>query len=160
METQKLFFEMVKYNSGDRAQIFHFINVHGFARRIGLAEGLDEKTQFILEAAALVHDIGITPAIKKYGSADGKYQEELGPAEADETLRRLSFDKDAAERVCYLVSRHHTLDNIDGIDHQILIEADFLVNLAGEKNASRVEAIIEKHFKTEAGKSLCRTMYL
>jgi len=29
-------------------RIHHFIKVHGFSRQIGLREGLDEHTQFIL----------------------------------------------------------------------------------------------------------------
>ena len=37
------------------------------------------------------------------------------------------------ERIIWLVTHHHTYTNIDGIDYQILIEADFLVN-ASESN--------------------------
>ena len=33
------------------------------------------------------------------------------------------------ERVKYLIAHHHTYDAIDGIDYQILVEADFLVNI-------------------------------
>ena len=31
-------------------------------------------------------------------------------------------------RVAYLVGHHHTLRGIDGIDYQILIEADYIAN--------------------------------
>lgn len=34
------------------------------------------------------------------------------------------------ERVAYLVGHHHTFQRIDGLDYQILIEADFIVNAA------------------------------
>ena len=34
------------------------------------------------------------------------------------------------DRIAYLVSHHHTLTDIDGIDYQILIEADYIVNAA------------------------------
>ena len=37
------------------------------------------------------------------------------------------------ERISWLVAHHHTYTNIDGPDHQILLEADFLVN-AGESS--------------------------
>ena len=50
---------MVAYNAGDPKRIQHLIKVHYFARMIGLAEHVDEATQLILEAAAIVHDIGI-----------------------------------------------------------------------------------------------------
>lgn len=33
------------------------------------------------------------------------------------------------DRICYLIGHHHTYDNIEGLDYQILVEADFLVNL-------------------------------
>ena len=45
-------------------------------------EKLDTETLFILEAAALVHDIGIKNAEKKFGRCDGKLQEQEGPEEA------------------------------------------------------------------------------
>lgn len=32
------------------------------------------------------------------------------------------------ERVAYLVGHHHSPAQIDGIDYQILIEADYIVN--------------------------------
>ena len=35
---------------------------------------------------------------------------------------------DQVERVAYLVGHHHTYTDIDGIDYQILIEADYIVN--------------------------------
>lgn len=50
---------MIHYDRGDAKRIHHFLKVHAFAKQIGLEEGLDAETQFILEAAAYVHDIGI-----------------------------------------------------------------------------------------------------
>lgn len=40
----------------------------------------------------------------------------------------LCFSPKVAERVSYLVGHHHTYDHIDGMDYQILVEVDFLVN--------------------------------
>lgn len=77
---------MVAYDHGDVPRIQHFVKVHDFAAIIGIAEGLDEETQFVLETAAILHDIGIHPSEAKYGSSMGKYQEELGPAEAEKLL--------------------------------------------------------------------------
>ena len=37
------------------------------------------------------------------------------------------------ERIAYLVGHHHTLTNIDGMDYQILIEADFIANATENK---------------------------
>ena len=82
MRIEKLLTAMMEYDHGDVPRIQHFVKVYEFARMIGLMEGLDSKTQFTLESAAVVHDIGIHISEQKYGSSSGKYQELEGPAEA------------------------------------------------------------------------------
>ena len=152
--------EMISYFSGDAKRIQHFLKVHAFSEIIGKAERLDEHTLFILEAAALVHDIGIKPTERLYGSCGGKLQEELGPSEARPILEKLAFSEEDTARICFLISRHHTYTDIDGIDLQILIEADFLVNLYEDK--SPPEAVLSayrKVFSTKTGKELCRKIY-
>ena len=157
---QKLTEKMISYYTGDPKRIQHFIKVHAFARYIGLREHLPEHAQFLLECAALVHDIGIKPAEAQYGECGGKLQERLGPPEAEKMLTGLGFDPDDIERVCYMVGHHHTYDNIDGDDLRILIEADFIVNLyedAASENA--VRAAYDRIFRTESGKELIRTVF-
>lgn len=152
--------EMIKYYAGDVKRINHFMKVHGFAKVIGEGENLDENTMFTLETAAYVHDIGIKMSEQKYNSSAGKYQEELGPAEAEKMLKKLGFDEDVIKRVSYLVGHHHTYSNIDGIDYQILIEADFIVNIfEDEIEADSIKSIREKIFKTETGKKILDNMY-
>lgn len=120
---------MIKYDSGDVPRIQHFVKVHDFAATIGVCEGIDKDILFILEAAAILHDIGIHPAEAKYGSSMGKYQEELGPDEARKVLAEVGgFTQEQTERICWLIAHHHTYDNVTSIDHRILLEADFLVN--------------------------------
>lgn len=67
---------------------------------------------------------------------------------------------DVSERVQYLIAHHHTYDNIDGMDYQILVEADFLVNIM-EDNLSKEAAqhAYDSIFKTECGKKICREMF-
>lgn len=151
---------MIEYNSGDPGAIQHFIKVHSFAALIGRMEGLDERTLFTLEAAAYVHDIGIKPAMEKYGSAAGPYQEELGEAPARELLTACGVDADTAERVAYLVAHHHTYTNMDGADYQILVEADFLVNLfEGGNSPDSILSVYENIFRTASGRELCKAMF-
>ena len=159
MNIEQVFARMIEYYSHDPKQIHHFLKVHSFAMRIGIAENLDERTLSILEIAAIVHDIGIKAAREKYGSGAGNYQEELGPAIAKAMLEDL-YPQDIVDRVCYLVSRHHTYTDIDGMDYQILLEADFLVNIyEGNMSHDATRSVLEKVFKTNTGKWLCTTMY-
>ena len=156
----KLMLAMIAYNSGDAKRIQHFIKVHALAKLIGEEEKLDAKTLYILEAAALTHDIGIRNSEKKYGTCTGKQQEVEGPPEAEKLLQSLGFGADVTERVCWLIAHHHTYNNIEGNDYQILVEADFLVNFY-EDNLGKniIETTLQKIFQTESGKTLCRLCY-
>ena len=50
---------MIKYDGGDAPRIQHFVKVHDFARMIAIAEGMTGEDLFVLEAAAILHDVGI-----------------------------------------------------------------------------------------------------
>ena len=151
---------MTTYYAGDPKRIQHFLKVHALAALIGRREGLAEDVQELLEAASLVHDIGIKPAEEKYGRCDGRLQEQEGPAPARAMLENLGFSPAAIQRICYLVGHHHTYTNIDGPDYQILVEADFLVNLYEEQvREAGIRHAYNRIFRTQAGKHLCRIMY-
>lgn len=156
----ELYKKMVGFYREDPEHIQHFVKVHSFARLIGQEEHLDEKTQYILEAAALVHDIGIKPAMEKYGSGSGPLQEKEGPALAESMMKALGFEQAVISRVSYLVGHHHTYTNIDGLDYQILVEADFLVNYyENGMDKDAVKRSVEKVFRTETGKNIAREMF-
>ena len=70
---------MIKYDGGDAPRIQHFVKVHDFARMIAIAEGMTGEGLFVLEAAAILHDVGIHVSEARYGNCNGKHQEELGP---------------------------------------------------------------------------------
>lgn len=140
----KLYLAMTDFFAGDVKRIQHFVKVHSFAKIIGEEEGLDGKTQGILEAAALVHDIGIKPAEEKYGRSEGKLQEQEGPVIAEKMLHELEFAEDVIKRVAWLVAHHHTYSHIEAPDHQILVEADFLVNFyEGDMNEETIRKTVE-----------------
>ena len=156
----KLHAEMIKLYAGDPKRIQHFCKVHSYAKLIAELENVDEKTRFILETAALTHDIGIHICEQKYGDCGGKLQEQEGPGLAQQLLAKLRFPEDVSTRVQYLIAHHHTYDNIDGIDYQILVEADFLVNIM-ESDLSKEATLKAYHtiFKTTCGKTICREMF-
>lgn len=146
-----LLMEMISFDAGSAERIQHFIKVHSFARIIGLGEELDSKTQELLEATAYVHDIGIRIAEEKYGKSNGQLQEELGPDEARKILAKVGYNEATIERITYLVGHHHTYSHIDGLDYQILVEADFLVNLYERgSGAKEIASVRKKLIKTKS----------
>lgn len=155
-----LFMDMIAYYDGDPKRIQHFTKVHSYARLIGIGEELDDASLFILEAEAYTHDIGIRVAEEKYGRCDGKLQEQEGPIIAQKMLSQLGFENYIVERICFLIGHHHTYDNIDGLDYQILVEADFLVNLYEDDAGNRaIDKAYKRIFKTETGKKIFRLMF-
>ena len=161
MEHTNVIHEMILFDRGDARRIQHFLKVYQFAALIGKLEGLSPEQQEILEIAAILHDIGIIPSEKKYGISNGKLQEQEGPAYARELLNRIGgYGQEFIDRVCFLIAHHHTYEGIDGLDWQILLEADFLVN-SFEKNMT--EEAIKKFrasvFRTKSGIALLNNQY-
>ena len=153
--------EMIKYYARDPRRVNHFLKVYSFAKSIGELEKIDKETQHVLEVAAVMHDIGIKVSEEKYNSSAGNYQEIEGPPVAREMLLKFNCDEKFIERVCYLIGNHHTYSKIDGIDYQILIEADFLVNIyEDEIKGPQIESIKEKYFKTQTGNEFLSNLYL
>jgi HD superfamily phosphodiesterase len=145
---QKLINEMIAYLTGDAKRIHHLLKVYSFAKLIGEYENIDSETQNIIEVAAVTHDIGIKVCEEKYHTSSGKYQEIMGPPVARELLTRLGYDNQLIERVCYIVGHHHTFDNIEGLDYQIIVEADFLVNIYDDGlSVDAIKEIKSKIFK-------------
>ena len=160
MNLNQLFCEMIQYYRNDPKRIQHFTKVHSYAKLIGELSGMQGEELLTLEVAAYVHDIGIKVAEEKYGSSNGRLQEQEGPAVAEDMLGRMHFDEKIIRRVSYLVGHHHTYDQIDGLDYQILVEADFLVNLY--EDGVTKEAVMHaynKIFRTEHGKRICAEMF-
>ena len=150
----------VAYDKGDARRIHHFLKVYAYADTIGRLEGLSANRLAILQTAAVLHDIGIHKAEEKYGSSSGHFQEIEGPAPARAILEELGVAEDFIERVTFLIAHHHTYDGVDGMDYQILLEADFLVN-AYEDNLPKdaICTFCRKVFRTESGIGLLRETF-
>lgn len=160
IQTGRVIASMIDYFAGDARRINHFMKVYGFAKTIGELEQLDKRTQLILEVAAVTHDIGIKNSEMKYNSSAGCYQQTEGPPEAKKLLEDLWFDEELVDRVCWLIARHHTYDDIVDIDCQILVEADFIVNAyEDELSAEAIQNVEKMIFRTKTGKRLLNEMY-
>ena len=70
--------KMIAASNGNIHDIDHLLRVWAYARTIGELEGLDPETQYLLEVAAITHDIACPLCREKYGNTNGKYQEQEG----------------------------------------------------------------------------------
>ena len=60
--------KMISFSEGNIHDIDHFIRVWTYAKTIGELEHLDQKTQYILEVAAITHDIACPLCRENYMS--------------------------------------------------------------------------------------------
>ena len=152
--------KMIAFSDGNIHDIDHFIRVWTYARTIGELENLDRETQFLLEVAAITHDIACPLCRVKYGNTNGKYQEEEGIPMVKEFLSDIGIAEEVIDCVAFLVGHHHTFSGIDGIDYQILIEADYIANATengyGQEN---IVNFMQKIMKTEGGKQILKAIY-
>lgn len=151
---------MVSYFGHDVRRINHALKVHAFALLIACHEVEEIRVREVIGITALLHDIGIHEAERKYQSTAGNYQQIEGPPVAREILTGLKAPADIIERVCFITGNHHTYTKIDGLDFQSLVEADFLVNIFEDgMQPDAIESVRQKIFKTTAGRSLLERMY-
>ncbi len=160
-QISRLLLAACAYNGADPARNQHLIKVHNYARMIASGEHIDAHTQFVLEAAAVLHDIGIHEAERVHHSSAGQFQQIEGPAVARKILKDFPFEQADIDRICWLIAHHHSYGSIDGMDAQILAEADMLVNQF-EDGASHEqnEALYKRLYKTETGKRLFKELYM
>lgn len=141
--------------------IEHSLKVYAYAQGIGGEEGLSDSDMLTLGAAALLHDIGIPPAKERYGSAAGSRQEEEGARAAPAILAKADVPEEMRDRIVWLVGHHHQ-ENLAKDDRllQILMEADYLVNLAeGNHPDKDPRGVLETFFRTETGKRYLRDLF-
>lgn len=163
MTTQEaeLLARAAEYDHGDAKRIQHLVKVHDLAMTIATLEAVDERTKLILAVVSILHDIGTHEAERKYGRNTGPYQEKEGPAVARKLLEDMGgYDEELIMRVCWLIAHHHHVSDIHDQDHQILVEADYLVNLYeyGLDKAAALK-VRDKVFRTATGKRLLNAMF-
>ena len=153
--------QMIHYNQNDVKRVNHALKVLGYAQAILISADLDEKSKNIILYTAVLHDIGIKESERKFNSSAWNYQEIEGPPIAEKMLLELNIPADIIKRVCFIIGNHHSYDKINGIDFQIIVEADFLVNIYEKSlSISTIVDIKNNYFKTESGKKLINTMFL
>ena len=97
---------------------------------------------------------------EKYGNSQPQHQEAEGPAIARELLAPHGLPPEDIDRICFIIAHHHTYKAIDGIDFQILVEADFIVNvMEGYSKRESIPEMKKNIFKTKTGKFLLEQMF-
>lgn len=152
--------KMMEYYAGDPIRTQHFIKVESFASLIAEQEKIDNDTATVVSILGYCHDIGIKLAEAKYGHSNGKLQEQLGGDPAKQLVLDCGFNESIANRVKYVTEHHHTYSNIDNIEYQILVEADFIVNILDDHlEKSNAQSVKNKIFKTKSGINILTNMY-
>ena len=160
MTVSQIMEKMIALSEGNLHDIDHFVRVWAYAKTIGELENLDAETQYILEVAAITHDIACPLCREKYGNANGKYQETEGAPMVRGFLQDTGLTAAQIDRVAFLVGHHHTLIGIDNADYQILLEADYIVN-ASEYGYGKesIRGFLSKTAKTDHGIKLIRQLF-
>lgn len=160
MTVSELLVKMTEYSQGNLHDIGHFMKVYAYARTIAKCEGVSPFEQKVIEAAAVLHDIACPLCREKYGNTNGRYQELEGIALTEQFLKDSGLPGEMIRRIVWLVGHHHTLNPVDGIDHRILLEADYLVNAEESKySAANIQNAKAKLFQTRTGTALLQSVY-
>jgi len=143
----------------DQRRIDHALAVLDLAEQIQRSEGGDLE---IVQAAAVLHDIGIVQAERKYNSTAGVYQQIEGPPIARPILEALGWEKDRIEHVCKIIASHHTADLVDTVEFRCIWDADWIVNLQGDYaglDPDTRQRMIQGVFKTPTGHRIAARVF-
>ena len=97
---------------------------------------------------------------EKYGNTNGRRQEEEGEPMVRKFLKDSDLSAEEIDRVAFLVGHHHTFTEIDGVDWQILVEADYLANaMENNYNEQNIRNFLDKVAKTDSGRRLISEVF-
>ena len=163
MVTDRVIGEMKRVFEGYPRQIEHTFNVLRYADEIMDGEGVSVEQREFISTAVILHDIGVVEAKRKHGSSAAPYQEKEGAVIAAQILEQIGHSQGDVTRVRFIVGNHHTASKIDGLDFQILWEADLLENLKTRdvlNDKDELKKVIDNNFKTTTGRSMAYMQYL
>ena len=151
MTVSKLTLEMIKYFN-HRRYVEHALKVYSYAFSIAQLEGIEGDELLTIQCAAIIHDIGIPNAIEKHGSGKGPLQEAEGTLLVPDLAAAAGIAESLIPKITWLVGNHHTHEKAhEDILLQILMEADYLVNLSESPDRYKVDEV-KDFFKTKTGK--------
>jgi HD superfamily phosphodiesterase len=150
MYRNSLISELESHFGYDGKRIKHALTVLGFAESI-LEKELGNPE--VVTPAAILHDVGIKEAERKYNSSAAKYQEIEGPPIARRIMKKLNIANEIIDEVCEIIAHHHTPGIIDTLNFNVLWDADLITNMK-EEGITIDKQKIKKLFKTNEGKKI------
>ncbi|MBN2183070.1 MAG: HD domain-containing protein [Sedimentisphaerales bacterium] len=157
---EKLIDEMKKVFGEDTKRKNHALAVLDFAEKIQALEG---GNALVIQASAILHDIGIQEAKRKYGSSGGKYQEIEGPPIAEKILKSCDVSAGVTRHILRIIANHHSVRDMDTTEFKIIWDADNLVNISEQLKCSGRNQTLEsinKIFKTNTGRRMASERFV
>jgi HD superfamily phosphohydrolase YqeK len=148
-----------EYFGTDQKRIDHAKLVLKYAEELLKKEQADP---YVVFPAAVLHDVGIKVAEKKFGSAAGHLQEQEGPRVAGEILVDMGYEDANIYEVCAIIAHHHSPGPLEDVNFKVLYDADMLVNLPDLidiKDKAAVRKAVNSSFLTPSGKAMAEKLY-
>lgn len=150
VKRETLLKEMKAFFGNDTKRIDHAKTVLKYAEAILRGESANAD---VVIPAAILHDVGIKEAERKYNSSAGKIQEIEGPPIARKIMERIGIEDNIIEEVCDIIAHHHTPNAMNIINFRILLDADLIANII-EEGIKIDKRKVDRIFKTKKGKEI------
>lgn len=140
----KVALAMKKYYDNNPEKMQHFARVYTLAKTIGELEKIPKESLELLELSSIVHEIDKNEEIESIKLL----------------LIDCGIDDSTAKKVCHIVENKSDYEHIGGLEHQILIEADFIVHIKEENlEKDKIVEIGNKYFFTNYGRAFLKKAY-
>lgn len=152
----EILIEALKFENGHIRRIQHILKVHSLAKLFAEKLGLDKKALELLEIAAILHDIGIKSCKDKGVNPSLENQLIEVKMILSNFSKKYEISPKEEKEIYFLIENHHNYLDLNNLSHQILIEADLIINIF-EKNKEGIEEYRE-YFRTDIGREILDTL--
>ena len=167
IKRSKIMKEMILYYGNNLKKINEFLNVYTYSKIIGELENLDEKRQELLEVYAITNNISNNELEKKDEIESLTFKKMHGPNIVSEMLKKIGYDEDLIKKAVQQIQSNNFEKivegeefSIDGLDLQILLEANFLADaVLGKIDKKNFEHARLNLFRTKSGKDIFEAMF-
>lgn len=152
----EILIEALKFENGHIRRTQHILKVHSLAKLFAEKLGLDKKALELLEIAAILHDIGINSCKDKGVNPSLENQLIEVKMILSNFSKKYEISPKEEKEIYFLIENHHNYLDLNNLSHQILIEADLIINIF-ENNKEGIEGYRE-YFRTDIGREILDTL--